>query len=658
MKQINIKKILMIMLFSCPLLVHAETADDAFMLPFACVWVAFASLHWSFGFFKPFATLIAEKKGDPSLKTKYFWIMFIIRAVLLLMILPTFPYVFLVDFFALFPCVIVISLVDTVRRIKDYVPKEGETSMNNNTPQIVPTITGTISCPKCGRVMAYGNTRCVVCGTDLQRAKFVCSQCHAENIPTAKFCKSCGAEMIATDATQVGSNAIPKCPQCGVDLIEGAKFCRNCGCDVQKIMAAYDKRPKIPAANQGTPVNLNEYDSSFLYGSESASILAMIRKELAKDPSVKGKTITSIENKKLLFTIFYTIITFILVSLYMFFHTYLGLDLVLWTAATIIYMVASTKLKLENYLKQEVLKRPNEKISYIVASQLASSTTNKGMYIGVKAFLIIACFISILGFYSKPHMIYEKSDKGYVLRYYTLSFTGYDSILEIPAKYKDEYVVGIRGDTFKNMQSLREVILPDTIEEIRGGAFEGCTRLEKVNIPKLVTEIHGSTFKDCEALTTIIIPDGVTRIGGASFQNTGLREVIIPESVKEIGGEAFMGCRDLVSINLPKGITEVHGSTFEDCTSLKSIDIPDGVTRIGGSAFRNCYNLEEAKIPTSVNEIGSSAFRGTALSTVCISKDAMVNERAFKETSASVYYYEDNCTYSSTYSGSYNGYDH
>ena len=138
--------------------------------------------------------------------------------------------------------------------------------------------------------------------------------------------------------------------------------------------------------------------------------------------------------------------------------------------------------------------------------------------------------------------------------------------------------------------------------------------------------------------------ENVVSIRGDVFENVyTLKKVKLPDTIVEIRGGAFQGCTNLEYINLPPKITEIKGSTFENCYSLESIVIPEGVTRIGGSAFRDCSSLSEAEIPKTVNEIGSSAFRGTALNKVCISKNASVNERAFKETSAVIAYYENGC---------------
>ena len=120
--------------------------------------------------------------------------------------------------------------------------------------------------------------------------------------------------------------------------------------------------------------------------------------------------------------------------------------------------------------------------------------------------------------------------------------------------------------------------------------------------------------------------------------------VVVPEThnglpVNEIRGNVFQNL-GFTTIDLPSGLTVIRASTFENCGNLVSIDIPDGVTRIAAHAFCDCSSLREATIPPTVNEIGSSAFRRcSSLRTVRISRNAVVNSKAFKESPTQITYY-------------------
>ena len=122
------------------------------------------------------------------------------------------------------------------------------------------------------------------------------------------------------------------------------------------------------------------------------------------------------------------------------------------------------------------------------------------------------------------------------------------------------------------------------------------------------------TFKNVEGITKVIIPDTITIIGDETFKGcSGLTEIIIPDSVVSIGKSAFQDCTGLRSVKLSNKITSIKESTFEGCSGLTSIIIPEKVTTIEGSlifagAFFDCTNLEKILIPDTVVSIGEWAF--------------------------------------------------
>ena len=233
-------------------------------------------------------------------------------------------------------------------------------------------------------------------------------------------------------------------------------------------------------------------------------------------------------------------ILFIITTLYVAYHTYLGLDILLIMIATGIFVYMTYNYRIEKYIEKEVNKRPDEKISYIASSILSSATTGGHFTLFIQIGLIALTIVGIFYLYKEPHMIYEHQANGYHLRYYTYGILKTEREITIPKTYKNESVVGIRGDVFKNVSTVEKVNLPSTIVEIRGGAFQNCTSLKEINLPKGIDEIHGSTFEGCTRLEKVEIPEGVTRIGGSAFRDcTSLQEATIPKTVTEIGSSAF-----------------------------------------------------------------------------------------------------------------------
>ncbi len=121
------------------------------------------------------------------------------------------------------------------------------------------------------------------------------------------------------------------------------------------------------------------------------------------------------------------------------------------------------------------------------------------------------------------------------------------------------------GGAFNNATSIKRIELPDTLTELGGESFQGASSLEYVRLSNNLTEIRGNTFENCESLKEITIPDKVTRIGGHAFYgNISLEKVNVSENSKlqEIGSSAFRECTKLREITLPKS-TVVNSKAFK-----------------------------------------------------------------------------------------------
>lgn len=164
---------------------------------------------------------------------------------------------------------------------------------------------------------------------------------------------------------------------------------------------------------------------------------------------------------------------------------------------------------------------------------------------------------------------------------------------------------------FLGCYSLRSIDIPDSVTKMGVSAFRHCNSLKSVNISGGVTSIGDSAFANCESLKTINIPDSVTSIGDYAFSDCeSLKSVNIPDSVTSIGNNAFSNCSALKSINIPNSVTSIRDNAFGECNSLTSINIPDSVTTIANHAFYNCKSLTSINISNGVMSIGDNAFEG------------------------------------------------
>jgi len=105
---------------------------------------------------------------------------------------------------------------------------------------------------------------------------------------------------------------------------------------------------------------------------------------------------------------------------------------------------------------------------------------------------------------------------------------------------------------------------------------------------KKITAIGKEAFKQAD-LTIVTIPDGVTYIGESAFANNKLTSVTIPSSVKSIGDEAFNGNPSIETIVLSEGVERVGYRAFSG-SKLKSVTFPSTIKVIERESI-NCDNL-------------------------------------------------------------------
>ncbi len=159
----------------------------------------------------------------------------------------------------------------------------------------------------------------------------------------------------------------------------------------------------------------------------------------------------------------------------------------------------------------------------------------------------------------------------------------------------------ISASAFSGCSKLKNIVLPDSVEIIEEGTFGWCTSLSNIKFPKKLKIIESGAFVCCSKLKNIMLPDSLEAIG---------RDMRDDERVGFLG--AFIGCEGLTSIKLPENLKLIGYRTFEDCINLKSIILPNKLESIGASAFKGCVKLDTFTVPKSVQRIGMEAFDNTA----------------------------------------------
>lgn len=129
-------------------------------------------------------------------------------------------------------------------------------------------------------------------------------------------------------------------------------------------------------------------------------------------------------------------------------------------------------------------------------------------------------------------------------------------------------------------------------------------------IPYGVREIHSTAFYECETLKRVIIPDTVDRIDNCAFMLcTNLETVVFSKNLTNMGTSVFAGCKNLKHVELPDSLSAIDSNCFYGCVSLQTITIPRSVGRILPKAFNKCTNLRSIEFESLNTELLPHAFK-------------------------------------------------
>lgn len=165
-------------------------------------------------------------------------------------------------------------------------------------------------------------------------------------------------------------------------------------------------------------------------------------------------------------------------------------------------------------------------------------------------------------------------------------YTGNEATVEIPERVKEYKVIVIAHAAFYGNQSIKNVILPDTVKTIEKAAFCN-TNLEQINIPKDIESIGFFAFED----TPI-------------YENAGERVKYIGNVCIGIDEECHWK-----NIEIQNGTKLIADGAFKENDNITTVILPDSLEYIGESSFERCINLTLINIPaTAQKNIGIFAF--------------------------------------------------
>lgn len=211
------------------------------------------------------------------------------------------------------------------------------------------------------------------------------------------------------------------------------------------------------------------------------------------------------------------------------------------------------------------------------------------------------------------NQLWAKSTDGRIIDGFNPESSNFDvNLIEVELRSDGWSILTFDGDVtyipskmFYHFHTVKEVVIPKSVQTIGSQAFYDCRDLDSIYIPEGVTYIGRSAFYYCICLTEITIPDSVNTIEYNAFSNClNITSIDLGNGVTSIGNGAFQYCESITEITIPNSVTEMGDGIFQYCTSLIEITIPDGVTSIGSGVFANCSSLTSVTIGSGVTSIG------------------------------------------------------
>lgn len=200
--------------------------------------------------------------------------------------------------------------------------------------------------------------------------------------------------------------------------------------------------------------------------------------------------------------------------------------------------------------------------------------------------------------------------------------------LEVPSTIDDKNVVSLTGMgsaaltsiTFapnshvrsvggSGGSSIKEIALPDSVEELKSYAFYKSKTLQTVTWPNnaAFTTIPEQAFKECEQLDDNVVatlPPSVKTIDYLAFAYCGVPQFYVSDTT----------VLTFTQINVPGTVERIERNAFDGCSHVSSVTIGDGVKYIGAHAFASLDPAiagKEIALPKSVEMIEWGAFENT-----------------------------------------------
>lgn len=206
---------------------------------------------------------------------------------------------------------------------------------------------------------------------------------------------------------------------------------------------------------------------------------------------------------------------------------------------------------------------------------------------------------------------------------------------------------------FRDCVGIKEIMLPDNVEELEANIFEGCYSLEKLaysaNVPLGVlfttsnpnnntywysAQQGGVTYYLPNKLTTIVVTNTATAIADYAFQNaTQITKVTLATKndedkpyTTEIGNYAFANTGS-IEVNL--GSVEIIGNAAFRNSGIATVEFT-ALKKLGVDAFNGTTNVTDVSFfGAPIDNVSARAFANSSIKSVDLGSIKIISMSAF-----------------------------
>lgn len=172
--------------------------------------------------------------------------------------------------------------------------------------------------------------------------------------------------------------------------------------------------------------------------------------------------------------------------------------------------------------------------------------------------------------------------------------------------------MGVNVNGSKNTDLPDTLVIPEivdgkAVQSLAQAIFRNNLSIKNVVLPSTIDEIPERCFDLCYNLVNLYNTENIKTIGRVAFQGTSIKRLNFP-ILESLADTAFTKCACMVYADIGKTIKSLPNKTFNECFSLNWIKCSSDITSVGDQCFSLTPNLKHIGFVPELTNIGKAAF--------------------------------------------------